>query len=172
MPGATKHSAFDWRKRYARNLWLTDLLVLIWVVCGTQIVWLGFGDVPLSTDNFFGLSNVSYWLFSAALIILWTWSLGLIDSRSHRVIGTGTTEYVRVTRASFSLFGAIAIVAFLTRIDIARGYLLISLPIGVILLVYVRWLWRQWLVSNRRVGTYSARALFGRFRDRDRQYRP
>lgn len=159
VPKGTKRGTFDWRKRYARDLLFTDLLVLIWVVYGTQIVWLGFNDVPVSTDNFLGFSNVSYWLFSATLIILWTWSLGLVDSRSHRVIGTGTTEYVRVTRASFSLFGAIAIVAFLTKIDVARGYLLISLPIGVIVLVYSRWLWRQWLVSNRRVGMYSARAL-------------
>ncbi|GAB3600209.1 sugar transferase [Microbacterium tumbae] len=150
---------FDWRRRYARNLLLTDLLVLIWVVYGTQIAWLGFRGIRLATGSIEGLPAVSYWTFSTVLILVWMWALGLVDSRSHRVIGTGTSEYVRVTRASFSVFGAIAIVAFLTKVEVARGYLLISLPVGVVMLVFVRWLWRQWLVSNRRTGAYSARVL-------------
>lgn len=152
----------DWRRRFARNLWITDLVVLVWVVFGTQIAWLGIGEVRLVTGGLEALDvpDVSYWLFSAALIALWMWSLALSDSRSHRVIGTGTSEYVRIARASFSLFGAIAIIAFLTKTDIARGYLLMSLPIGLLTLVYTRWLWRQWLVSVRRAnGGYSARVL-------------
>lgn len=157
--GSRPHRATDWRRRYASNLRLTDFLVLVWVVYGTQIAWLGFNGAAVSTASGLGLPNLSYWLFSAALIVVWLWALGLVDSRSHRVIGTGTTEYVRVARASFSVFGAIAIVAFLTKIDVARGYLLISLPAGIAMLMLVRWLWRQWLVSNRRAGSYSARVL-------------
>lgn len=138
---------------------MTDLLVLVWVVYGTQIAWLGFDEVRLAAGSIEALGNVPYWLFSAILILLWMWVLHLIDSRSDRVIGTGPTEYVRVARASFSLFGAIAIVAFLTKTEVARGYLLISLPVGVIMLVLVRWLWRQVLISKRRMGEYSAKVL-------------
>ena len=32
----------DWRQVYARRLVLTDFLVLVWVVFGVQIAWLGF----------------------------------------------------------------------------------------------------------------------------------
>lgn len=161
-PAIGSPSRLDWRRRFTRNLWITDLFVLIWVVYGTQIAWLGFDEMRVATGG--GIENVlpdiSYTLFSAILIALWMWSLSLIDSRSHRVIGTGTTEYVRVARTSFALFGAIAIVAFLTQIDVARGYLLISLPLGIGILVYSRWLWRQWLISIRRHGaSYSARVL-------------
>ncbi len=155
----SKVSRLHWRQRYARNLWITDLIVLIWVVYGTQIAWLGFREVRLATGSLEGLPAVSYWAFSAVLIVVWMWALHLVDSRSHRVIGTGPTEYVRIARASLSLFGAIAIIAFLTKIDVARGYLLISLPIGVVTLMYVRWVWRRWLVSQRRSGGYSARVL-------------
>lgn len=157
--GATHRGHADWRRHYARNLLVTDALVLVWVVYGTQIAWLGFREVRLATGSLEGLPAVSYWAFSAGLIAVWMWALHLVDSRSHRVIGTGPTEYVRVARASFSLFGAIAIIAFLTKIDVARGYLLLSLPVGVVTLVYVRWLWRRWLVSQRRSGAYSARVL-------------
>ncbi|MBW8761783.1 MAG: sugar transferase [Microbacterium sp.] len=156
---AGRPRGFDWRARYARNLLITDFLVLVWVVYGTQIAWLGFGNAAVGSDAGFGFPGISYWLFSAGLVVLWTWALGLVDSRSYRVIGTGTTEYVRVARTGFSLFGLIAIVSFLTKAEVARGYLLIALPFGIGMLVLVRWLWRQWLVSNRRMGTYSARVL-------------
>lgn len=154
-----RRTGVDWRRRYARNLWITDLLVLIWVVYGTQIAWLGLDDARVATGRRSDLPDISYWLFSAGLIIIWMWALALIDSRTDRVIGTGNTEYVRVSRASFNVFGLIAILAFLLQVEVARGYLLISLPFGVIMLVLVRWLWRQWLLSKRQRGEYSARVL-------------
>lgn len=144
----------NWRRRYARRLWITDVIVLIWVVYGTQILWLGIEPVEVS-----GLGELSYWLFSAALVVCWTIALALSDTRSYRVIGIGNTEYVRVADASLRLFGLIAIVAFLFRIDVARGFLLISLPLGIVVLVLARWLWRQWLAAKRSVGEYSARVL-------------
>ncbi|KJL40825.1 sugar transferase [Microbacterium trichothecenolyticum] len=159
-PAATRRQGrADWRRRYARNVWFTDLLVLIWVVYGTQIAWFGFGNAEVSIRADARLSDVSYWMFSAVLVIVWMWALSLIDSRSDRVIGTGPTEYVRVVRASYLVFGSIAILAFLFQIDLARGYLLISLPAGIAVLLFVRWLWRKWLVSQRLSGAYSARVL-------------
>lgn len=154
----TRRRTANWRRRYANNLRITDLLVLVWVVYGTQIAWLGVEDAQVATDSR-SVPEVSYWFFSAGLIAIWMWALGLIDSRSDRVIGTGNTEYVRVTRASFNVFGLIAIVAFLLKVEVARGYLLVSLPFGILMLVSVRWLWRQWLVSKRLQGEYSARVL-------------
>lgn len=148
-----------WRRAYAARLWLCDLFVLVWVAYGTQVLWFGFGDALVSTREDARFPEVSYWLFSAALVVLWMWALSLADSRDYRVIGTGTTEYVRVARASLALFGAIAVIAFLARIDIARGYLLIALPLGILTLVLERWMWRQWLLAHRVMGEYSARVL-------------
>ncbi|MGO2933201.1 sugar transferase [Microbacterium sp.] len=156
---APRNTGVNWRRRYARNLRITDFLVLVWVVYGTQIAWLGLDDTRVATGSSTALPEISYWLFSAGLIAIWMWALALIDSRTDRVIGTGNTEYVRVTRASFNVFGLIAILAFLLQVEVARGYLLLSLPCGVIMLVLVRWLWRQWLVSKRQRGEYSARVL-------------
>ena len=152
-------SAFDWRKAYIRRLALSDLLTLIVVVFGAQVIWFGEGNVAVAVSEDSRITPISYWVFSAALVIVWMWVLTLIDSRSTRVIGTGMAEYRRVVDASFRLFGFIAIVAFLLKVDIARGYLLISLPAGVIALLGERWLWRQWLIRRRRRGEYSARVL-------------
>lgn len=149
----------NWRRAYATRLWFSDLLVLVWVVYGTQLLWFGFGNAQVSIREDSRLSEFSYWLFSAGLVVAWMWALSLIDSRDYRVIGSGNTEYVRLARASLGLFGAIAILAFLLRIDVARGYLLIALPLGIVMLVTERWLWRQWLIAYRRLGEYNARVL-------------
>ena len=90
---------------------------------------------------------------------MWLFALGLADSRSDRVIGHGATEYIRVADASLRVFGAVAIVAFLLKIEIARGYLLISFPAGLFALLLGRWLWRRWLISQRYRGEYCARVL-------------
>lgn len=41
--------AEDWSKSYSRRVLLTDLLVLLWVVFGVQIAWLGL-DSNLATN--------------------------------------------------------------------------------------------------------------------------
>lgn len=141
-----------WHESYRTRLLISDAVVLVWVVYGTQIVWFGTGNAQLSLLRDLRFTAVSYWFASAILVGLWLLALSLADTRTPGVVGVGMTEYVRVIDASLVLFGVIAIVAFLFRIDIARGYLLISLPVGILLLLLVRWLWRQWLTAKRRVG--------------------
>lgn len=141
------------------RLRISDGLVLVWAVFGTQMVWFGLGGAEVAIREDSRISDLSYWFFSALLIAAWMWALTLVDSRSYRIIGSGPTEYVRIINSSFTLFGFIAIIAFLTRIDVARGYLLIALPVGVLVLVLERWLWRQWLNAKRSMGEHSARVL-------------
>jgi len=133
--------------------------VLVWVVFGTQIARFGLGNAQLAIMQDSRISEVSYWVFSASLIVVWMGALSWSDSRSTRVLGSGPTEYLRVVDSSLRVFGAIAILAFLTKIDVARGFLLISLPVGILVLLFTRWLWRQWLIAMRKRGTYSARVL-------------
>jgi hypothetical protein len=149
---STPPARVPWRRRYARRIWFSDLLVLIWVVYGTQIAWFGLGNAEIAMREDHRLNDLSYWMFSGLLVVAWMWVLSLIDSRSDRVIGNGNSEYLRIVDASVRLFGIIAIFAFLLRVDVARGFLLISLPAGVLVLVLERWLWRQWLISKRHTG--------------------
>ncbi|MDJ1114439.1 sugar transferase [Microbacterium dauci] len=149
----------SWRRTYARRIWFSDLIVLVWIVFGTQIAWFGTGQAEVAVKSGIVANDFSYWSFSSILVVLWMWSLSLADTRDHRIIGAGNTEYVRITRASVTLFGVIAIIAFLTRIEVARGFLLISLPLGLLILLFERWLWRQWLVAQRKTGRYSAQVL-------------
>ena len=155
---ASAPPTFNWRKRYARYLRLTDFIVLTLVVFGTQFSWLGMHKlIEMPIPALPGLT--SYTMLSVVVVLLWMMVLALNDTRSDRVIGVGTAEYKRIFDASFMLFGVIAIAAFLLKVEIARGYLLIALPSGVAALFIERWIWRRWLARQRAKGEYSARVL-------------
>ncbi|MGA1827236.1 sugar transferase [Microbacterium sp.] len=155
----TSSRTFDWRRQYAGLVAISDLIVLVWAVFGTQLVWFGLGSAELSIREDSRLSTISYWVFSAGLVVVWMLLLATFDTRGYRVIGAGTTEYKRIVGLSTRLFGGIAILAFLFRVDVARGYLLIAFPLGLAVLCLTRWLWRQWLITKRANGEWVARVL-------------
>ncbi|GAA1962035.1 sugar transferase [Agromyces allii] len=148
-----------WSSKLASRVRITDLLVLLWVVFGTQIAWVG---IDYNTPGFSGSRDditISYTVMSFVIVAAWMVALELYDTRSARVLGLGTQEYRGVADATLRLFGLVAIVAFLFKIDIGRGYILISFPLGVIVLIFSRWMWRQWLGVMRKRGEYSSRVL-------------
>ncbi len=149
----------DWREVYSSGLVLTDLLVLGWVVFGAQIAWFGFDvtNVAFRADS--GVLAINYSAVSIVLMAAWMWILGIYGSRGYRVLGTGPEEYKLIASASFTLFGIVAIIAFLGHIDFARGYILIAFPLGIAVLVFSRWIWRQWLGAQRARGGYSSRVV-------------
>ncbi|MCL9664411.1 sugar transferase [Curtobacterium albidum] len=152
----TPASTLEWSRRYSRRVLVTDLLALIWVVFGVQIAWLGFSsNLMTNTADL----RLSYFAISIVVIAVWMTGLAVYDTRGPRVIGVGSTEYRLVADASVRVFGLIAIAAYLLRVDLARGYVLIAFPVGILVLLLSRWMWRQWLVAERKHGGYSARVL-------------
>ncbi len=156
QPTVTPSSTQEWSTTYSRRVLVTDLLALIWVVFGVQIAWLGFGsNLAANTADL----RLSYFLISVVVIIVWMAALALYDTRGDRVVGVGSTEYRLVADSSVRVFGLLAIAAFLLHVDLARGYVLIAFPVGILVLLLSRWIWRQWLVAERKHGGYSARVL-------------
>ena len=149
----------DWRNVYANRLVLTDLLVLIWVVFGVQIAWLGFDTAEVAARGESEQLALSYTTLSVIVIALWMVLLGLSGTRSPRVLGSGPEEYKLIATATVRLFGIVAIVSYLFQIDVARGYILIAFPFGITVLAFSRWIWRQWLRAARRDGRYTSKVL-------------
>ena len=146
----------DWARAYARRLLVTDFLVLVWVVFGVQIAWLGLSSNVVANH---ADSTINYMGISIAVILLWLGSLGFYGTRGHRVVGIGSTEYRLVADSSGRVFGLIAILAFLFHVELARGYILIAFPVGIVVLLFSRWLWRQWLVIQRANGRFAAKVI-------------
>jgi exopolysaccharide biosynthesis polyprenyl glycosylphosphotransferase len=154
-PGATR----AWSANFARRLLISDLLVLVWVIFGVQIAWFGFGSPPVSFSGNMHNLAVGYAAVSAVLIAAWMAMLHAYGTRDCRVVGGGPAEYKLIAGSAISLFGLVAIVAYLFQVELARGYILIAFPLGIVVLVFSRWMWRQWLTVQRMRGEYSARVL-------------
>ena len=152
-------TARDWRQKYATGLIITDLLVLVWVVFGVQIAWFGFDSTNVAFRGNHTDLAVNYTAISVLLIVAWMFVLNVYGTRGYRVIGAGAEEYKLVTNGVVRLFGLLAIVAYLFQIDLARGYILVAFPLGIVVLCFSRWMWRQWLGAQRRNGQYTARVL-------------
>ncbi|MGY4859437.1 sugar transferase [Cryobacterium sp. AP23] len=149
----------NWRDVYAGRLVITDLLVLIWVVFGVQIAWFGVSSADVRFGGNLTEIAVSYTAISITIIATWMLMLGIYGSRGYRVLGTGPQEYRQVADGTVRLFGLVAIVSFLFQIEFARGYILIAFPLGLVVLILSRWIWRIWLGAQRLDGKYSSRVL-------------
>jgi exopolysaccharide biosynthesis polyprenyl glycosylphosphotransferase len=147
-------SPVTWRRRYARLLLLLDLIGVVVAVAFAQ--WLRFGS-PL--DKGATPPDRSYFEVSVVIAACWMLSLTINNARSQRVIGGGAEEYRRVWVATLSVFGGVAIVSMLFKLELARGYLLIAMPIGLILLVGLRWAARRALLMARRDGRCMTRIV-------------
>ncbi|WP_394554184.1 sugar transferase [Agromyces sp. MMS24-JH15] len=99
--------------------------------------------------------------FTACVLLVATWmaALMLSGSRSRRILGSGVTEYRRVIHAGIVVVAAAGLLAYVLAIDGLQGFLAVLLPIGLVLLILDRWLWRKWLAAKRRRGALSHRVL-------------
>jgi exopolysaccharide biosynthesis polyprenyl glycosylphosphotransferase len=149
-------AGWSWARRYRRVLLATDLVAILIAVAGSQLVWFGLIDVRLQAD---WRLSVNYTVVSIVFGVAWVGSLTYFGTRDLRVIGIGVSEYKRIADASIRVFGILAIFAFLFQVDPARGYFLTALPVGLFLLLLGRWIWRQWLVAQRRRGRSGSRAV-------------
>ncbi|AGB21751.1 exopolysaccharide biosynthesis polyprenyl glycosylphosphotransferase [Mycobacterium sp. JS623] len=134
-----------WQRRYELVLRFSDTGVVMAAVVAGQ--WLRFGAVPGVGAEFL---DWRYWATPAAVVSIWVLFLTIYRAREPRILGAGPEEYRRVAAATFSAFGAIAIFALLFRLDFARGYLAIALPLGLIGLLASRRMARQVVAGQRR----------------------
>ncbi|MDI2035758.1 sugar transferase [Paenarthrobacter nitroguajacolicus] len=144
----------DWQLQVSRRLRITDAFVIVWAVIGAYVIRFGF-----EPDFVISGQEPNYFLVSIALALVWWFMLGAWNSRQSRILGAGPDEYKRVAAASLWLFGLVAIISYVFRIETARGYVGIALPVGLLGLLLARWLIRQHLSVARQKGGSMSRIL-------------
>lgn len=156
IPGLLPNQVFErtrWQRRYAARLRFTDFVVVCLAVGFAQYVRFGPTLSPSGYPDYYVTA------FSVLFVIGWLSVLAGLHTRSARIIGTGVEEYRRVVSASFRVFGVIAIVTLLLKLDIARGYLAVALPVGAIGLVLSRAMWHAYIARKRVAGSYKTAVL-------------
>jgi exopolysaccharide biosynthesis polyprenyl glycosylphosphotransferase len=132
-----------WLHRYGRSLMVADAVAIILAISIAQTLRFGVPDVAQQRFR-------DYLLVSIVVAACWITALSINNSRSHRIIGAGAEEYRRVWLGTVWVFGAVAIVSMLFKLEIARGYLMIALPTGLALLTTVRWAARRVVTRERK----------------------
>jgi exopolysaccharide biosynthesis polyprenyl glycosylphosphotransferase len=101
-----------------------------------------------------------YGLFTAILPLLWCLSVTLARGYDARIVGLGSDEFRRVFNAGVGLTAGIAILAYATRGDVARGYVVIALPCATVLDLGARYALRKRLHrQRRRAGLFMRRVI-------------
>ena len=82
------------------------------------------------------------------------WLLLVAASRGYdaRFVGVGATEFERVFRAFLHMIALVALVAFVTRVELSRGFALVALPLTLVLDLGGRYAARKWLHNQRAAG--------------------
>jgi exopolysaccharide biosynthesis polyprenyl glycosylphosphotransferase len=141
----------SWQRRYVALLALGDLVIIL--ASTLLAMYVRFGAAQ---DSVHGLSYIA---LSVILVPVWMGSLLLARAYEVRFLGTGADEFKRVSSASLRLMAVVAIVAYTFKIDLARGYVAIALPVGTVLLLLGRYGQRKMLHARRYGGKDMRRVI-------------
>ena len=100
-----------------------------------------------------------YLAASAVFTVAWLLALQLAKAYDLRIVSAGPREYYVVPRAAINLAGSVAIVAYFTHMLIARTFLALVIPVGVLLQVVARYAVRKAVHRRRLYGRWTSTIL-------------
>ncbi len=149
-------SARVWERAVRRRVALTDAGAV--AITLTVAYVLRFEQIGLGGAATLHVRD-EYVLISVVMFLTWLAALRFGEAHDPKLMGTDPHEYLRVTNITLAYFGAVAVVAYLLRYDLARGYVAIAMPLGLVLLNVGRLVHRRLLETERRSGRHITRAL-------------
>ncbi|WP_345573325.1 sugar transferase [Nonomuraea rosea] len=93
-----------------------------------------------------------YLLVSLALPVVWCCAMALNRAYEPRMLGVGSEEFRRVVQAGVALTAGTAIGSYVTKTDVARGYVVLALPLVTLLTLILRYALRRALHRRRAAG--------------------
>ena len=133
---------------YQARIVLTDVATIVGAVTVSFLIRF---DTPTEILSV-GRRQFDYTVVTALIGLGWAAALAVGGVWDSRTLGRGTTEFRRLVRATVFFFGAVGVLAYLLKADLARGYLALALPFGLLCLLSSHLLWRRWLVRRHRAG--------------------
>ncbi|MGN6171691.1 MAG: sugar transferase [Streptosporangiaceae bacterium] len=100
-----------------------------------------------------------YLVFTVTLPFLWLGSVAVAGGYDPRFIGVGSDEFRKILNAVVSLTAGVAIVSYVAKLELARGYMVVALPCTAALDLAARYGLRKRLHRWRRVGHFMRRTV-------------
>lgn len=145
-------ASIAWPTRYSSLLMATDMAAIL-AATATAL----YLPVPVFPSD--PRRTSSHVVVALVLVVLWAASLVAERSRDRRIVGNGVEEYGRVWRATWHVFAAVALAAYVVQMDLARTFVAIALPAGTVLLLLGRYVARSYLKRLRLRGRALSRIV-------------
>ena len=142
-----------WQQRYVRSLVIMDLVTIVAAMIFAYVGRFGVADSVAATGGH------SYVMLGFALAGAWLGMLSYSRAYEPRSLGVGSDEFKGVVLATFRLFGVVAIVSYVFKLEIARGFVALVLPAGLLLLLLGRFVSRRGVQHRRRQGRLQHRVV-------------
>jgi exopolysaccharide biosynthesis polyprenyl glycosylphosphotransferase len=148
--GQQREQTRSWTAWYARCALGIDFLSVL--AAGLIAFVIRFPGAPSAYSK-------PYVALTVSLPFLWLLMLGMWRAYEPRLIGVGSEEFRRVLQAGFTLTAAVAISAYATKTEVARGYVVMALPLATLLNLFGRFLLRKRLHRLRTAGQCMRRVI-------------
>lgn len=142
LGGLRRRARPSWEAKLVRLVVLVDAVAALLGACLALLVRFG-------TD-----ASARYVGITLLLPLVWLVACGSTRAYEARFLGTGSEEFRRVFDAGIRLLAATALISFAFKLDVARAYVLIDLPVTVLLSLVGRYIARQTLHRARSQGRY------------------
>jgi exopolysaccharide biosynthesis polyprenyl glycosylphosphotransferase len=103
--------------------------------------------------------NIPYVLIAVLTVPAWLGVLAIAGCYDRRILGTGSEEYHRIINGGVHFLAFVAVLHFLFKLVIARGFVGVLIPVAVVLTLLARYRLRMWLYARRRSGRFVRRTL-------------
>ena len=110
-----------WSRRYRRAAWVWTWAAPPWP--GPWATSRRFGDAPAH----------EYALASLAVPLMWACAVALAHGYESRFLGVSSEEYRAVARAAAVLVAVVALASYAGQLEIARQYVIITVPAAMVL---------------------------------------
>jgi exopolysaccharide biosynthesis polyprenyl glycosylphosphotransferase len=150
-PRAAQPVARRWERSYV--LWLVILDFLAALVASVTALWVRFGPEPGHPR---GLPYV--WV-TVGLPVVWVLLMTAVRAYQPRFLGIGSEEFRRVATAAVWLTACVGTVSWATKAEVARGYVVVALPLACVLTLLARCGARKRLHALRARGGCMQRAI-------------
>ena len=141
--------------RYRRAVLVVDALAALAGAMLAQVLRELLFGASLTVDG----RHVPYLLVAVVVVASWLAILAVSGAYEHKILGSGTEEYRRVLRAAVGALAAAVLVVFLSRAQVARGFVMGLAPLVAAWTLFGRYLTRNWLARQRAKGLQMRRVV-------------
>ena len=152
LRGVGPQARSAWRQAYVRRAVGLDLASALLAGTVAHALRFGEGDSSLTSPS-------TSPLLIAVLALVWVAAMLVARAYEERFLWVGPEEFRRVFFAAALLLATVGTVSWALKLEVARGFVVIAVPLAALLTLGQRLAHRSWLRRERRRGQFQQTAV-------------